>query len=216
MTDFALKTALSYLLGSVLGSLLLGRLTDRADIRGLGSGNPGSTNALRSHGLLFASGVAVVDVGKGWLATRVVPGLALPFVPPAGGMREWLAPVCGAAVIVGHVFPVWFGFRGGKGVAAFFGAVLGLIPRLALAVLLCWAGVLAVSGFVGLASIAAAVTLPALIATDGLAWDRPLLTFSLFAAVLIALTHRANIGRMVAGCEPRARGLWRLRRRAAS
>ncbi|HEY2591202.1 MAG TPA: glycerol-3-phosphate acyltransferase, partial [Steroidobacteraceae bacterium] len=122
MIELALKSLFCYLLGSLLGSLLLGRLTGRADIRVLGSGNPGSTNALRSHGKLFALGVAIIDVGKGWLATRIVPMFDLRLASAPATVHHWLAAACGIAVLLGHVFPVWFGFRGGKGVATFFGA----------------------------------------------------------------------------------------------
>lgn len=216
MIELALKALFSYLLGSLLGSLVLGRLTGRADIRALGSGNPGSTNALRSHGKRFALGVAVIDVGKGWLATRIVPAFALPFAPAGGALHQWLPSACGMAALLGHICPIWFGFRGGKGVATFFGAAVGLVPRLALAPLVVWAGVLLMTGFVGLASITAAASLPLFIAVDGLARQRPVLAFALFGAVLIVLTHRRNIVRMLKGREPRARRPWEYGRRVAS
>ncbi|HYK25568.1 MAG TPA: glycerol-3-phosphate 1-O-acyltransferase PlsY [Steroidobacteraceae bacterium] len=216
MIELALKTIFSYLLGSLLGSLVLGWLTGRADIRALGSGNPGSTNALRSHGKLFALGVALVDVGKGWLATRIVPAVALPLSPAAGAVHSWVPAACGMAVMLGHVYPVWFGFRGGKGVATFFGAVLGLAPRLVLAPLAVWAGVLLTTGYVGLASMVAAASLPLCIAAIGLGWHRPFLGFALLATVLILITHRANIARMLEGSEPRARRPWQLSRRVES
>ncbi len=220
MTELALKTLFSYLLGSLLGSLVIGRATGRADIRRMGSGNPGSTNALRVHGRRFALGVAVIDVGKGWLATRIVPGFAYGFAqppaPPSSDMHHWLPAACGMAVIFGHVFPVWFGLRGGKGVATFFGAALGLMPRLALTALATWAAVIVATGFVGLASVAATAALPVYLAWDGLAGDRPLLAFALFGAVFVLITHRANIIRMCTGREPRARRLWQLGRRWVS
>jgi glycerol-3-phosphate acyltransferase PlsY len=214
--ELVLKTVCSYLLGALLGSLLLGRLVGRADIRALGSGNPGSTNALRSHGKLFALGVVMIDVGKGWLATRIVPTIVLPLSPATGALHNWLPAACGMAVMLGHVFPVWFGFHGGKGVATFFGAVLGLAPRLALAPLAVWAGVLLTTGYVGLASMVAAASLPLCITAIGVAWHRPFLGFALFATALILLTHRANIARMLDGSEPRARRPWQLGRRVES
>jgi len=213
--ELAVKTVFSYLLGSLLGSLLLGRLTGRPDLRALGSGNPGSTNALRSYGKRLALGVAIIDVGKGWLATRLVPTLVLPLSAPAA-VHNWMPAACGMAVMAGHVYPVWFRFRGGKGVATFFGAALGLAPQLALAPLAVWLGVLLTTGYVGLASVAAAASLPLCIAAIELRWHRPFLGFALFAAVLILLTHRANIARMLEGSEPRARRPWELGRRAAS
>ena len=215
MIELALKAAASYLLGSILGSLLLGRTFGRADIRKLGSGNPGSTNALRTHGKLFALGVLLIDTGKGWLAARVVPGIPLPFAPASGAVHEWLPAACGAAVMVGHLYPIWYGFRGGKGVATFLGALLGLVPRLVPAVLLVWLGVVVLSGYVGLASMAGAAALPVAVAWVGHAGPRPTFTFAILAFALILYTHRENVARMRAGREPRARRLWLFGRRAS-
>jgi acyl phosphate:glycerol-3-phosphate acyltransferase len=211
-----LKVAASYLLGSILGSLVLGRLTGRGDIRAVGSRNPGSTNALRAYGKKFALGVAAIDIGKGWVATRLLPALALPLPPASSEAREWIPAACGAAVMLGHAYPVWFGFRGGKAFATFLGAVLGLALRLAIPVLLAWALVLVLTGFVGLASIVAAALLPLFLVPAGLTAGRSLLAFAIFAAVLVIFTHRANIVRMRAGCEPRVRRLWLFGRRPAS
>lgn len=216
MIEWILKVAASYLLGSILGSLLLARMTGRGDIRAVGSGNPGTTNALRTHGKLFALGVILIDVGKGWVATRIVPGLWLDLRAPSSPLHSWLPAACGAAVMLGHVYPLWYGFRGGKAVATFVGSVLGLMPRLAIPVLLTWIGVVLLTGFVGLASMAAAAALPLCIAWTGLTGYRPLIAFALFAVALIVLTHRANIARMCTGREPRARRLWLFGRRAAS
>jgi acyl phosphate:glycerol-3-phosphate acyltransferase len=206
--ELILKVAVSYLLGSILGSLVLARMTGRGDIREVGSHNPGSTNALRAYGKAFALGVAAIDVGKGWLATRIVPALALPRAPAPGEVRAWIPAACGAAVMLGHAYPVWFGFRGGKAVATLLGTVLGLVPRLALPVLLAWVAVIVLTGFVGLASMSASVLLPLLLEWTGFAANRPLLVFAILAAALVIFTHRGNIARMRAGCEPRARRLW--------
>ena len=207
MIELALKAALSYLLGGIMGGLVVGRFRG-VDIRALGSGNAGSTNALRTQGASFALAVMIIDVGKGWLATHVVSALALPFAPPSGDLHIWVPSVCGAAVMLGHVYPVWFGFRGGKAVATFLGAVIGLAPRLLLPVLCTWLGVAVLTGYVGLASMAAAIALPVSVVWSGLATERPLVAFALFAALLIIITHRTNIRRMSAGSEPRARRLW--------
>ncbi len=216
MTELILKVAASYLLGSILGSLVLGRLTGRGDIRGAGSHNPGSTNALRVHGKAFAAGVAAIDIGKGWVAARLLPAIALPLAPASADMRAWIPAACGAAVMLGHAYPVWFGFRGGKAVAAFLGAVLGLAPRIALPVVFAWALVIVLTGFVGLASMIAAALSPLVLYWQGLAGARPLLAFTVFAAALVVFTHRANIVRMRARCEPRAHRLWLFGRRTAS
>src|SRR6186997_1282538 len=116
--DFVLKVLLAYLLGSVVGSLVVGRLRGGIDIRKMGSGNAGSTNALRTQGLAFGIWVIVIDVVKGVLAAAWIPRLAIPGVTAAAAAQAgWLPAACGFAAIVGHVFPVWHGFRGGKGVA---------------------------------------------------------------------------------------------------
>ena len=211
--DFPLKVLLAYLLGSIVGSLVVGRLRGGVDIRKLGSGNAGSTNALRTQGMAFGIWVIVIDVAKGWLAAAWLPGLPFPGVgtstPP---LAEWTAPACAFAAIVGHVFPVWHGFRGGKGVATLVGAYAGLQFALLAPLVTSWLLVVMVSGFVGLSSIAASLAIPVyLLLRDG-ARLTPLLGFALACAVLVAWTHRGNVRRMRAGTEPRARKLWLLRR----
>src|ERR1700722_5865785 len=99
-----IKVALSYLLGSIVGGLVVGRLRGGVDIRRLGSGNAGGTNALRTQGKGFAFWVMLIDIGKGWLATRVIA----PF--HASQPYDWLAAVCGIAVMLGHVYPLFCGF----------------------------------------------------------------------------------------------------------
>lgn len=211
-----IKVSLSYLLGSIVGSLVIGRLRGGVDIRQLGSGNAGGTNALRTQGKVFAFWVMVIDIGKGWLATRVVAPLALPGLAlgAAAGTSTsssgWVAVACGVAVMLGHVYPIFFGFRGGKGVATLIGAVWGLDAWLLLPMLVTWLVAVILFGFVGLASMLAAAAV-ALTGALG-SWEprTPLVTFGALTAVLIAFTHRSNIKRMLAGTEPRARRLWLL------
>jgi glycerol-3-phosphate acyltransferase PlsY len=205
----ALKVLLAYLLGSVVGSLVVGRLRGGVDIRKLGSGNAGSTNALRTQGLAFGIWVVVIDVAKGWLAAAWLPRLPLPGSEAAAtSLAPWIAPACALAAIVGHVFPVWHGFRGGKGVATLVGAWAGLQFALLVPLVASWLLVVMVSGFVGLSSIAASFAIPVyLLLRDG-ARLTPLLGFALACAALVAWTHRGNVRRMRAGTEPRARKLW--------
>lgn len=215
MTELVIKVGLSYLLGSIIGSLVVGRLRGGVDIRRLGSGNAGSTNALRTQGKGFAFWVFLIDIGKGWVATGVVAPLLLPGIlhwgePTLPHLRDWLGAACGIAVILGHVYPVWYGFRGGKGVATVVGAVLGLSPWLLVPMLATWLIAVVLVGFVGLASILGAIALAVTIAVSGREPRVPLLTFGVLTAVLIAFTHRSNIARMLAGAEPRARRLWLL------
>ena len=197
----------AYLLGSLNGALLLGRLRG-VDIRTQGSGNAGGTNALRTQGPLFALGVVVIDIAKAWIAVRVLGGPG----------TTWLAVGCGFAAVLGHVYPVFHGFRGGKGVATLLGSLLAVSPLLLAGTLGVWLVMMLVFGMVGLGSIVASAALPllALLAARQGAVDpavlAPLVGFGIACAALVLWTHRANIARMRAGTEPRAKRLWLLGR----
>lgn len=221
MTELILKVFASYLLGSVVGSLVVGRIRGGVDIRKLGSGNAGGTNALRTQGKVFAFWVMLIDVGKGVVAVRLIAPAPLAemamvgSVPVPTALHEWTPVLCGAAAMIGHVYPTWHGFRGGKGVATFVGVLLALNWLLLAIVLLTWLCVVALCGYVGLASIAGAVAAPMFVFASGMQPQVPLLTFGYAAALLIIFTHRANIRRMRSGTEPRARRLWLLGRGAS-
>jgi acyl phosphate:glycerol-3-phosphate acyltransferase len=208
MIELVLKAGLSYLLGSVMGSLVIARLTGGADIRTLGSGNAGATNALRIQGRKVGVAVLAIDLTKGWIATGVLAPWVLPSVIPsaAAPLALWCAPLCGIAVMLGHVYPLWYGFRGGKGVATLLGAVLGINGWLLLPMMLTWLAAVIVFGYVGLASILAAVALAIAIAVTN--QSAALIAFGIVSALLILYTHRSNIARMRTGTESRARRLW--------
>ena len=202
------KIALGYLLGSISGSLWLGRLRG-VDIRTQGSGNAGGTNAFRTQGPWFGLGVGLIDVGKGALAAWF-GGLGL-----AGGTPALIvALLTGAAAAAGHVWPLYHGFRGGKGVAVVIGVLLVLWP----AALLVLAGVLLLvlttTGYVGLGSIlAGAALIPAAILFAPEAERTVWLIATVVIAAFILFTHRGNVQRLRAGTEhrfERARVLARL------
>ena len=206
---------LAYLLGSLSGSLLIGRVRG-VDIRRQGSGNAGGTNAFRTQGWRFALGVAFIDVGKGVAATWL--GLHVAAAAPSPTDTAYAqAALCGFAAVVGHCWPVFFGFRGGKGAATAAGAAIVLAPMLVLPLIVVWVLVLIATGYVGLSTIIAASAFALLAATFAPATVESTLTiFALAIALLIAFTHRSNIVRLAHGEEYRfekARLLHRLLRR---
>ena len=212
MLDLGFTALVAYLLGSVIGSLLLGTLRG-VDIRTQGSGNAGGTNALRTQGWAFALGVVVVDVGKALLAVGWLPGLELPGIGIDPGVdREWLAVACATAVVFGHVYPVWYEFRGGKGAATLLGAVALLAPIALVPVLLVWLATVMLTGYVGLGTMLGTATLPLYFASVA-PRSTPLMVFGLVLAAFIVFTHRSNVQRMREGVENRARRLWLLRPR---
>jgi glycerol-3-phosphate acyltransferase PlsY len=212
MLELGIKSLIAYLIGGMLGSLILGKLRG-VDIRSLGSGNAGATNALRTQGKAFGLLVLIIDIAKGVLVVRLLPAAPLPFVPVDPLLaREWLVLACGLAVILGHVYPVWFGFRGGKGAATVVGVVAAIDLRLLGPLLVTWFVVLLLTGFVSLATMLAGLALVATVALVEPA-NTPLLGFCAVLAAFIVYTHRSNIARLRTGGENRVRRLWLLRPR---
>ena len=202
MLELAVKSLIAYLMGAILGALILGVLIG-VDIRTQGSGNAGGTNALRTQGKWFAFGVMLIDVGKGWLAVAWLPLLAWP-TPSVELDPQWLRAACALAVTLGHIYPVWFEFRGGKGVATVLGVVIGLSPVYVLPLLSIWAGIVLLTGFVSLGSMFAVSALPIMAA-----WRDPsdpaLISAFFVLAVLVIFAHRANVLRLFEGTESRLR-----------
>jgi glycerol-3-phosphate acyltransferase PlsY len=199
MIDLLVKALLSYLLGSVSGSMVLGAFR-HVDIRQSGSGNAGGTNAFRTQGFWFALGVVIIDVGKGALAAGLIPSLALG-LPVGVGLPQYLQLACGFAAVVGHCYPIWYGFRGGKGAATAVGALLVIEPLVILPMLLTWLAVLTITGWVGLGTMLAAISLvPAFILLGAPA---PTVVFGILLATFIVFTHRSNIRNMLNGTEYR-------------
>lgn len=198
----------AYLLGSLSGSLLLGRLRG-VDIRTQGSGNAGGTNAFRTQGAKFALGVVIVDIGKGALAAW----LGLRFADASNA--AWLAYATAFAAALGHVWPLWHGFRGGKGAATVVGGIAVLWPMAIPVLLAVWLATLILTGYVGLSTILTGLTVAILaLATQA---DAPRLVFAVAVALLLLFTHRANVARLRAGTESRfekVRLLHRMTRRA--
>lgn len=191
------KVLAAYLLGSMSGSLLLGRAR-RVDIREQGSGNAGATNAFRTQGAMFALGVVAIDVGKGLLATWL--GLQYPFGSAPVLAQPGDALAAGMAAALGHVWPLYYGFRGGKGAGTLVGCILLLLPFACVLLLAGWFLVLATTGYVGLSTIVAGLLLPPVVgwlAPGNDAW----LVFAGATAGLLLITHRDNIVRLSQGTE---------------
>jgi glycerol-3-phosphate acyltransferase PlsY len=180
----------AYLLGSIPFGVLIARVAGDVDLRRVGSGNIGATNVLRAVGRGAAALTLVGDMGKGALAV---------------GLARWAdaaAPdvaMVALAAVLGHLFPVWSGFRGGKGVATTFGVILAAMPAVGGLLLGIWLGVAAVFRYSSLAALAATATMPAL------AWlmdGRPaMLVLSGALLILVVARHRENIRRLLAGTE---------------
>jgi glycerol-3-phosphate acyltransferase PlsY len=185
-----LALVVGYAFGSIPFGLLLTRWAGAGDIRQIGSGNIGATNVLRTGRKGLALATLLLDLAKGGLPTAL--GLTV-FGPMVGA-------VAGAGAILGHCFPVWLGFKGGKGVATAAGVVLGLTPSIFLLILLGFAVVVWATRWVSLGSIIAALLAPiaALLAGNG-----PAAGLYLLVAALVVLKHRDNIGRLLRGQESR-------------
>lgn len=204
----AMVILVAYLLGSLSGSLLLGKLRG-VDIRTQGSGNAGGTNAFRTQGAMFALGAVAVDIGKGALAAW----LGLRFADES--VVAWLPYAAAFAAAIGHVWPIWHGFRGGKGAATVIGGIAVLWPAAVPVLFAVWICVLILSGYVGLSTMLAGLSLAVL--AVAMQVDQTRLIFAAATALLLLFTHRANIARLRAGNESRfekARLLHRWTRRA--
>ena len=196
-----LLTALgAFLLGSIPTGYLVAR-TKGVDIRQHGSGNIGATNVFRTLGKPLGVFVFMVDALKGfavvWLAGRF------------GGASDWAGIIAAVAVIAGHNYTPWLGFKGGKGIATSAGVLLALMPWAVLCIAIVWFVVFKVSRYVSLASISAATALPVAVAalwSAGCGGNGPLLGFSVLISALAIWRHRTNIQRLRAGTESRFEG----------
>jgi glycerol-3-phosphate acyltransferase PlsY len=212
MSSVALVVVLSYLLGAVPFSLVVAR-AHGVDLRQHGSGNAGATNAWRVLGRGPGTLVFALDLLKGLVPVLLAPRLAGvdaadPFGPSA---PAWLAVLAGASAMLGHVYTVWgrlfFGsFKGGKGVATGAGMLLGLIPVAVAVGAVVFAAVMALTRWVSLGSILAAVSLPVTLGVQralGATVAPPVWAFALVVPVFIVWTHRTNVRRLLDGTEPR-------------
>lgn len=181
-----------YLLGSISFGLIVTRFAGAGDLRAMGSGNIGATNVLRTGRRDLALVTLLGDAGKGAAAVLLASWL----VSPAG------AALAGGAAYVGHCFPVWLGFRGGKGVATFFGVLLALVWPVGLIAGAIWLGMAALTRVSSVASLTAAAVAPVILVALGRSSPERLILLIAMAA-LIFIRHHENIGRLLRGEEPR-------------
>ena len=204
MLELGVKITLAYALGAIMGGLIVGYVRGGVDIRKVGSGNVGGTNALRTQGKGFAFFVMLIDVGKGILAVAFLPPLDIPGIGIDPEIdRALMTCAIGLAAVVGHVFPVWADFRGGKGGATAAGLLAYLAPAVAAPVIGAWLVVVFFTGYVGIATVSAAWFAAVYIGIAGLPEQRALLVFAVLLAAFITYTHRSNLRRMWEGTESR-------------
>src|SRR4029450_9056042 len=204
MLSFAAVALVSYLLGSIPAGYLAGRMAG-IDIREAGSGNIGATNVPRTLGRRYGYPVFVVDFAKGALAVclSILIGREVEARPTSNEIYGIGAGIC---CVLGHVFPVWLGFKGGKGVATSAGALFGLMPLAAAIGVGLWVIIFEARRYVSLASVATAILLPLTVLglthagrTDGMA----LFYFTLCLAAVVIFRHLSNLSRLLRGTEPR-------------
>ena len=188
-----IRIILSYLIGSISGSMVIGKFK-KVDIREMGSGNAGGTNAFRTQGTLFALGVIIIDIFKGFAATYYI-GMGF-------GDVSSLSLICGFASVIGHIYPIYHQFKGGKGAGTLIGVLLALplsgivIPTL----ILIWLVILVVTGYVGLGTIITGISFPLYLYFFSNQVPE-LMIFGMLCSILIIFTHRSNIIRMYRGDE---------------
>ena len=197
-------SVLGYLFGSFPAGYIAGRMAG-VDVRSLGSGNIGATNVLRILGKRWGYAVFFVDAFKGFAAVRLAFFLAKR-VPAAQPYAEYFAILAAIMCIVGHTFPVWLGFKGGKGVATSAGALFGLMPLAVPFIVLIWVIVFETTRYVSVASIVAAISLPIVVGLF-LRWNflegSALLYFSIMLTLLVLWRYRSNFSRLLNGTEQR-------------
>lgn len=181
--------AMGYLLGSIPFGVILTRLGGAGDIRAIGSGNIGATNVLRTGRKGLAVGTLLLDLAKGFAAVWIAQSISL-----------YDAPIAGAGAILGHLYPIWLKFQGGKGVATYMGVALALDWRLGAIYAACWIGVIVISRISSLGGLIAAISVPVAAWALGHGDWLPLLAA---LTLLVLWRHKENIARLVKGQEPR-------------
>ena len=196
MIPLIFLTILAYLLGSISGSMVMGKLNN-VDIRKMGSGNAGGTNAFRTQGIFFALPVVLIDIGKGFIAAEYFHNIN--FINTSI-MIESSHLFFGSAAVIGHCYPIFHNFKGGKGAGTAMGVLISVFPNTLLPALIVWILSLIFTGFVGLSTILASITVSIIsIYTFPLINNIQIMCF--FISLFIIFMHRSNITRMIKGKE---------------
>ncbi len=205
---FIVSCLLAYGLGSIATAVWAGKIFHGIDIREHGSGNAGATNTIRVLGWTTGIPVLLIDIAKGWLAASLPVILSL--ADRGSGELVNMQIITGMIAITGHVFPVFAGFKGGKGVASTFGVLLSLHPYATIMCMAVFLAVLLISGYVSISSISAGIAFPVMLL---IFFDSPSLMFSIFSiliALALVITHKKNIRRLLRGEENRF--IWKKRK----
>ncbi len=190
---------IAYLIGSIPTSVWISKAIFNIDIRDYGSGNPGATNTFRVLGSKWGSIVMIVDVTKGIIATSLY--ITMPYYLTDELARTNFMIVLGLASVIGHIFPIWAGFRGGKGVATILGMALAIQPIVALICLLVFLFTLITTRFVSLSSLIAGVAFMVLILFIFNEKETMYRLFAIIVALMVIITHQKNISRLLKGTE---------------
>nr|WP_038576885.1 glycerol-3-phosphate 1-O-acyltransferase PlsY [Ensifer canadensis] len=189
MPSTALSLAFGYLLGSIPFGLILTRMAGLGDVRKIGSGNIGATNVLRTGNKKLAAATLLLDALKGTAAAAIAS---------LWGVEAGIA--AGLAAFLGHLYPVWLGFKGGKGVATYIGVLLGLVPWMVLVFAAIWLAMAKISRYSSLSALVATAVIPVVLYLTG--HEKVALLFAVMT-LITWVKHRANIQRLIAGTESR-------------
>lgn len=198
---FLVSCLIAYGLGSIATAVWAGRLFHGIDVREHGSGNAGATNTIRVLGWSTGIPVLIIDIAKGWLAASLP--VLLKLAPPGSPELINMQIITGIIAITGHVFPLFAGFKGGKGVASTFGVLLALNPSVTLLCMAVFLAVLLITGYVSVSSISAGIAFPVI---SLVFFESPSLVFTVFSlliALALIVTHKKNIRRLLKGEENR-------------
>ena len=197
--EYIFLIILSYLTGAFPSAVLIGKIFFKTDVREFGSGNAGATNTFRVLGKKAGIPVLILDIFKGWLAVNYIF-----FISSLSNNLDLVFEqqlVFGIAAVIGHLFPIYTGFRGGKGIATLLGLLVGIQPAAALLSSLVFILVFFISRYVSLSSIFAAIAFPIIIYFLSDSTDVSLIIFSIFVPLLALITHQKNIERLLKGEE---------------